>query len=74
MHTGAQRTPYQSMRVPVCAIQMAGNTLTVNMRTALVQVSGVQVRVSPLVAYDNSIEVRKNSNQCAFKKNSQREI
>ncbi len=38
MRTGAQRAPYQSMRVQVRAVQTAGNALTVNMRTAPVQV------------------------------------
>ncbi len=28
----------------------------------------VQVRISPLVAHGSSIEVRRNSNKCAFKK------
>jgi hypothetical protein len=37
-HTGAQRAPYQSMRVRVRTIQMAGNTLTVNTRTARIRV------------------------------------
>ncbi len=36
--TGAQRAPYQSIRVRVRAVQTAGNALTVNTRTARVQV------------------------------------
>ncbi len=66
-HTGAQRSPYQSMRIQVRALQTAGNALTVNTRT-----SRVQVRVLPLVACGNSIEVRRNSNQCALKKKRQK--
>jgi hypothetical protein len=36
--TGAQRSPYQSMRVQVRAVQTAGNVLTVNICTARVRV------------------------------------
>ena len=38
VRTGAQRAPYQSMRVQVRAVQTAGNALTVNTRTAHVRV------------------------------------
>jgi hypothetical protein len=37
-HTGAQRAPYQSMRIQVRAVQTAGNALTVNTHTAHVRV------------------------------------
>jgi hypothetical protein len=47
---------------------MAGNALTVNTRTARVRVRARTGTRFAVVAYGNSIEVHRNSNQCAFKK------